>query len=835
MTAAARPIGAICAVLFLVGTRLNLASAATTTSSPAALPLGEIRGRLVDAASGQAILAGSITVLRASDSVAIKSVNSGTNGSFRIDGLGTGRYVVRLRALGFAPVVRTDVTILAEHLVVDLGAIALSALPAAISGQVVTAAREDVTLSPDRNSYSTKNMTTASGGTAVDVLRNVPSVEVDASNQVSLRGNQSVVVQINGRSSPLKGEQLGNFLAQLPASAVKKVEVSTNPSAKNDPEGTAGIINIVLNQDTDIGWSGGLTAATGTTGQANASANVGHQAGPLTLFLSYGLYRNHQVLDGHSQLTNLAIPPTVPAFVMARINGSQDPLWQNSTFRGEYRFTPHDALSLDGTISGGTFDRNNVSHSTDRDEDGDVIGLFNQSNVQSDHYFTQDYDLAYRRTGEANQRTFSSEFRLTEAIGRANTNLFGDVQQGTAATGAESIPREHDLSTGAWPTWTLQTDYTEPFGGRTGTKLETGFKEIGRHTNNDFSAAYLDSATNIFVPVSARATSFDYREQIGSAYAVFTQQIHKLQAQAGLRLETATNRLALPNGPVDQREFDNHYASVFPSAILSYDVTTTQQAKLSYSRRINRPNPFQLDPVEFRQDARSIFRGNAGLRPEYTDAFELGLQQTGGWGTVQLNPYLRNTAHAVRFIQSVDSTGTSLSTFDNVASTQEMGTELNVTYHPGPLTLLTGGSASHYSSNAANLPGNPSTRAFLWSARVNATWKFSPTLDVQLMTNYRAPFETEGGSRTAFVFMNVALRRKLWSDQGSLTLRVQDPFNWLTFGSVTTNPEATQSTVQSFGIRGVIIAFSRNFGQAVKLSPKETQGDPPTPTPPGVR
>ena len=470
----------------------------------------------------------------------------------------------------------------------------------------------------------------------------------------------------------------------------------------------------------------------------------------------------------------------------------------------------------------------------DLDERGEVIGLFNQSSDLSSHYFTQDYDLAYRRTGDATQRTFSSELRVTEAVGHGNTTLFGDVLQGSAATGAESIPTEHDLSTGAWPTWTIQTDYTEPFGGRTGTKLETGFKVIGRHTNNDFTAAYLDSVSDAYVPVSSRATSFDYREQIGSAYAVLTQQIHKLQAQAGLRLEGASNRLALPNEPVNQREVDNHYASAFPSAILSYDVTPTQQAKLSYSRRITRPNPFQLDPVEFRQDARTIFRGNASLRPEYTDAVELGLQETRGWGTVQLNPYVRHTAHAVRFIQSVDSTGTTLATYDNVARTQEVGTDLNVTFHPGPLTLLTGGNASDYRSDAANLAGNPSVHAFVWSARVNATWKFSSTYDAQLMTNYRAPFVTEGGSRTAFVFMNVAVRRKLWGDQGSLTLRVQDPFNWLTFGSVTSNPQATQSTIQSFGIRGVIVAFSRNFGQAVSLSPKESQGEP-TPTPPGVR
>src|SRR5450756_1783594 len=187
-------------------------------------------------------------------------------------------------------------------------------------------------------------MTTASGGTAVDVLRNVPSVEVDGSNNVSLRGNTNVVVQINGRSSPLTGEQLGQFLTQIPASTVARVEVSTNPSAKNDPEGTAGIINIVLNQQADVGLSGGLNAGTGTTRQANISGNIGRQSGPLTLYLSASVYRDHRTLEGSSNQTNLAIP--VPAFVDSRSDGTAQPRFQSMTFRSEYRFTEHDACLL---------------------------------------------------------------------------------------------------------------------------------------------------------------------------------------------------------------------------------------------------------------------------------------------------------------------------------------------------------------------------------------------------------------------------------------------------------------------------------------------------------
>ena len=808
-----RWVGAVVFTLAFVGVRGGWAQAVGS---------GEIRGTLVDATSRQPLDAGSIAVLRLRDTVVAGEARSAPDGLFRVEHLPVGRYVVRVRLLGFSPIVRSDVDVTAEHSLVDLGSIALSATAAQVTGQVVTAERADVTTSPDRTSFETKNMTAASGGTAVDVLRNVPSVEVDATNQVSLRGNSGVVVQINGRPSPLRGEQLGNFLAQLPASAVKRIDVSTNPSAKNDPEGTAGIINIVLNEDAEMGWSGGWTAATGTTGQANASANVGHQGGPLTTYLSYGVYHNHQDTDGETQLTNLHA--VSPARVASHINGTVEPLWQNSVFRGEYRVTPRDAVSLDGTLSGGAFTRANVAHSTDLDQSGQIIGRFDQSNDQRTRYLTQDYALAYRRTGEAKQRAFSTEARFTRAAGTIRTMMSGNVEQGSAATGVQAIPTEHDLSDVALPSWSVQTDYTEPFGGESGTKLESGFKELERRTNNDFTAALLDSATGAFLPSTARGTAFGYREQISAAYALLTQQIAKLQAQAGLRVEAATTDLLLAGTRVG-----GQYASLFPSAILSYDVTATRQAKISYSRRITRPDPYQLDPVEYRVDARTLYRGNAELRPEYTDAIEVGLQETRGWGSIQLNPYARHTIHAVRTIQSIDSSGTTTNTYANVASTRELGADVTSTVHGGPMTLLVAGNASHYASDATNLAGNPSARALMWSTRVNVTWQASKSVDAQLTTNYRSAFATEGGSRKAFVFMNAALRKKLWDDQGSVTLRVQDPFNLLTVGSVATNAQTIQSSVQSYGIRGVFIALSRNFGQELKLKPPDTQGAPPTP------
>ena len=819
---------ALGAILFVGVTPATEAQSTAGAAQQVAARAGEIRGRVVETASGRGLATGSVTVRRATDTSVVGGAQLGPDGSFQIDGLPAGRYTVRVRALGFAPLVRSDVTIATEHPLVDLGTLALSAVAVKLESQVVTAERQDVALAPDRNSYSAKNMTTASGGTAVDVLRNVPSVEVDGSNNVSLRGNTNVVVQINGRSSPLTGEQLAQFLAQIPASSVDRVEVSTNPSAKNDPEGTAGIINIVLNQQADLGLSGGVTAGTGTTRQANISGNIGRQSGPLTLYLSANVYRDHRTFDGSSNRTNLAIP--VPAFVDSRSDGTAQPRFQSMTFRSEYRFTEHDALSADAMLSGGRFARQNAGVYTDLNAARDVIGLFDQFNDQVWRSLSQDYTVAYRRTDGPSTPVLSTELRYSSNNDSRDSELFGVLLQPDTSTGSQMPPREHDATVEHMPAWNLQTDYTHPFGG--GTKLETGFKGTLRSNANDFTAAYLDSASGVYTPDPRRASTFDYHERIDAVYGVLSQQVGRVQAQGGLRLEEAATRFTLPR--VSQ-EYDNRYASAFPSGIISYNLTDKRQVKLSYSRRVSRPSPWQLSPIPFRNDARHEFRGNPGLRPEYTDALELGLQETRAWGSLQLNPYLRKTAHAVRYIQTVDSTGVSLSTFDNVASTLVAGSDLNVNYHHAALTIFGGGSVYRYSSDASNLAGDLSTHSLVWSTRANATWKLSPITDLQAFANYRGPYAREGGSQTAFVYMNLALRRKLWGDQGSLTLRVADPFNLMTYGYRTADGRVIELSEQHFGQRGLFLTISRNFGQELKLRPRQQDAEPqgsPQPGPP---
>ncbi len=805
------------------------AASAQRGASPTAptAGVGEIRGRLVDSVAGHPVATGSIAVRRAGDSLFVSGALPKEDGSFRIDGLRPGRYTLRIRSIGFAPVVRNDIAITADKPTVDVGAIALSAVAAKLEATQTVAEREDVVLSPDRTSYNVKNMPAASGGTAVDVLRNIPLVEVDGSNNVSLRGNANVVIQINGRATPLKGDQLGQFLAQLPANTVKNIEVATNPSAKDDPDGTAGIINIILNQEAELGLSGGVSAGTASTGMVNASGNVGKQQGKLTVFASGSLYRDQRQTSGTISLTNLVIP--VPAFTETNLAGTQSPLSGGGTLRSEYRFTNRNVLSFDSYLYGGHFGGDQTSDYTDLDTTRATIGLFDQATSQLSKSVSQDYDLTFRRFTDKNQPLFSTEFEYSNTNANNGIDLSGNVLRPDLST-PPSIPTEHDRTIGRYPYYNWKADYVGQF--NPSMKLEAGLKGTRRTTTNDFDAAYLDSTSGTFVSDPARRTAFAYHEDIGAGYALLSNQLGKFQTQEGLRLEDAATYFDLTT--LDQ-VYDRRYASAYPSAIVSYNFTPMRSAKISYSRRVSRPNPFQLSPIEIHQDTRNVFVGNPQLRAEYTNAFEAAYQETRSWGTIQLSPYVRSTAHAVRNIQYVDSTGVSVSTYDNVASTFTVGSDLNVNAHKGPLQLGAGGSLYHYSSDASNLSGDLSAHAMVWSARTNATWKFSQKTDAQLFAFYRAPYATEGGSQLASVSMNMGARYKIWSDQGNIALRISDPFKLQKYGYRTANGTVVEYSERFFGSRAVFLTVSRNFGQAVKLQQKQQDPDAQAQTgPPGA-
>ncbi|HLM66132.1 MAG TPA: TonB-dependent receptor, partial [Longimicrobium sp.] len=289
---------------------------------------GTMRGT-VQNPEGQPVASAQVAVWSAADSTLVTGAVSRPDGSFRIDGLRPGRYYLKVSSLGFSTATTSVVAVSPQAPSADVGTVRLAAGVLQLEGLTVTAEAAPAGFAPDRNTYSTRDMPATQGGNATDVLRNVPAVEVDQDGKVSLRGNQNVAVQINGRPSPMNGDQLGSFLQQLPANMVERVEVIPNPSARYEPEGMAGIVNIVLKQNADLGLSGGLITGVGTGGRYNGSGNLGWQAGPLTLYGSYGFRHDQRQNSGLNYLERYATA------------GGDPVLFLDQDIAGEFDMTSH--------------------------------------------------------------------------------------------------------------------------------------------------------------------------------------------------------------------------------------------------------------------------------------------------------------------------------------------------------------------------------------------------------------------------------------------------------------------------------------------------------------
>jgi ferric enterobactin receptor len=783
---------------------LVIASNAAAAQGP---PAGEIRGRVVNAASNTPLPGITIDLTAAGTTATIGRATSGTDGAFRLTGLKPARYAVHIRALGYAPFDNPSVTVAATS--VDVGTIKLANVALSLESVAVTERRQDVQLAPDRNTYVVRDMPTAKGGNALDVLRTVPAVDVDIDNVVSLRGNSGVTVQINGRPSPLKPAQLGDFLAQIPSDMVDKVEIIPNPSARDDPTGVAGIINIVLKEEVDAGTTGGATLAGSTTRQANAGVNLGYEHRALSLYGSYGFLRdrrprNEALFRENNYLTPLTYLDEYTARTQAR-------LVHTLTGSAGYKLTSHDDLSLDllfsnrhdaetGAISYRTLDAGKaLTGLTDRISSGT-----NQEN---------DFDgaIGAKHAFAAKGHKLSAEARVNRhteggpsSIDAHLLNLSGASVSTTDQELQNNLERPTEVS--------FKIDYTRPLA--SGVRAETGYKGAFDRFHTGLDTRVFDSTSGSYLLDAGRTSDFTYRQDVNAAYAMLTGQHGSFQLQGGVRVERAATQFHVTSG---NQTFDNSYNSVFPSALVAYTIDDATQVKASYSARIRRPDDADLlDPIPHYQDPLNLSRGNPYLQPEHTNAFELGLQRSMGRTTLQVTPFFRRTLDAVATLRTIDSAGVTTRTFANIATRDSYGGDATLALSATRLSGFVGTSAFRQVTNASNVSPDLSIRTFGWRARANSAYRVTKSFDVQALFSYQAAQTVEQGTNGSRTQFNLAARQRLMEDQLSLTIRVIDPFDTSHERGTTVDPRFFQTSDRARAIRGLLLSASWSFGKPDK-------------------
>jgi ferric enterobactin receptor len=801
-----KPITIVILALSFAGS-LNAQAPARPQVGQGPQATGTIRGTIVDGESNTPISAASVAVWSKPDSALITGAIAQKDGSFRVEGLKPGAYYLKLTMIGYASLRTPVLNITAEAPTAALGAIKLTKAAVEVAGVTATADRQLI-IAPDRNAYRVKDVAPAAAN-ASEVLDNIPAVNVDADGKVSYRGNENVVVQINGRPTPIRGAQLAGFLKTMPANTIDRVELIPNPSAKQDPEGMAGIINIVMKQGVDLGTSGGFTAMASTQVRQFFAGNIGHQSGPIALNASYGFNRDFRDWGGINDRQRLTSTNVPLSFTEQDLDGRQGNYGHNASFNLDYTLSKKNVL-------GTTFNLNRRFGEDGSNSFYDELNANHQSTLQyyrlrenNQNNWLGDGLMYFKRTMVPQKKELSTEVRFNVQDDYDHTDLWREAA--SRATRSDAEINQVDALT---KSMTAQLDYTTS--PSKVTKLEIGYKGNLRWMDRDYDVSKSPTANGVFTPTND-SNSIELDESINAAYAVLSKSGKKFDLQGGLRAEYATRDFTLTATGVN---YPHNYSSLFPSGLINYKMNDKSQLKLSYSRRVRRPGNQELNPFPVFFDLQNVFFGNPALDPEYTSAVELGYQRSGALGTLQISPFYRYTSNIIRVnINTADTLQgreiTSIS-FENLDHSSSWGSDVNAQIKPTKtLSLLAafnvfkmvvdGGSASALQSNAVT-----------WSMRYNATWNVSPATTLLGAYFYRAPQTFEKGSFTKQQNINVALRQKL-SQKFTGTVRVIDPFNWSKFGARVNDQNIFQATDRSFDVRGINFNLQYAFGQTPRL------------------
>jgi len=779
---------------------LILSSTAYTQTSK-----GEISGTIIDKTSGVPLEAATIQVFKANTEELVNGGSSDKEGKFSIIEIKDGIYTVKISYIGYGNAIAKNVEISKDKKSVNLGTVNLEQNVETTQEIEVVGETPVMTYEQGKKVYDVKKDLTAQTGTILDMLKNIPSVDVDNDGNVSLRGGGNVKILIDGKPSALlsQGTQV---LQNLPANVVEKVEVINNPGAKYEAEGVSGIINIIMKADQKTqgyGWNGRVNG--GTEDKYNISTGGMWKKDKITLNGNYSFWRYS--LPGKTDLyrDNYTNP------TLRTINQKFDWKYKGNSHFGsfgmDFEINKLNTISL--VANGFYYDRNINNRNN--------IYFYDANNIltNSQLYFIKDgrdgYNiegtLTYTKKFEQKGRDFTTFFNFSRRKENTEINYeIFDISNFLSETQNEVDYIFNFLN--------FQADYVHPVS-ETG-KIEAGLKSNYRLIDGNYT--FRQFVNGNWEPIPEKQDNdADYKDLISAAYLTYSGNFKDFSYQAGLRTEHTYLDFSIMKGT---EKYNRDYIDIFPSASLSQKIGNENSIQATYSRRINRPNLFFLNPFVEQFDEYTKRSGNPYLNPEYINSFELGYTRYLPIGAVTLTGFFRNTNNTIQFLSSVDSNGISISRPENKGKANTYGLEF----------ILQGGfakwwtfytSASYFNNNIFdNATYDLNYNA--WSVRFNTNASIPDFVDVQLGYFFFGKQITSQGSIDPFQMMNLVVQKSFFEKKLTIGIRIQDLLNQQRFLRVVNEPEFSQTIYQKTNSRTAFLFLSFNFGEQNGSKSKRT-------------
>jgi outer membrane receptor protein involved in Fe transport len=785
---------------------------------------GILTGRIVDKLSDKPMEYVSFRLFSVKDSSVVAGVFTDPDGRFNLEQLAYGNFYGKLTFSGYETITINDIKISASIKSVNLGTYKMVIDKTIDFDEVKVVGQLDVLKAGiDKKIYNVGEDLSVKGGTANDVLNNIPSVEVDQDGRIMLRGDGTVTVLIDGRPSSLSGGNGKSLLDALPAGSIERIEVVTNPSAKYDPDGTSGIINIVLKKNKLKGFNGMLTANVGSGNLnggnvADGSFSLSYRNGK---FNAYGSYSGRYMTGYRNNYSSLEQTFSDNSSLKIVQNRLGTDLNAGHTFRmgSDFYLKPRHVIGFSATGSIGQRDRTGDQWNTSYDVNGNAISFWNRESYDPTNQQNFDLNVNYKFDLKDDKGSFTID--ANQSLGKEEIEGYyeqTDYNLDSSLIGSYLLDQQL-FNTEKNNVTTLQSDFTYLLPKKKA-RIETGLKAIVRQQGVDTYSESLNQSSGIYEEDTLANFIYQYDEQIYSAYGIFGQELGKFKYQTGVRLEQSYQ---IPNLISDSIRIVNDFFNFFPSAHIRYAFTPKSEVSLSYSRRINRAGSSNLNPFTNYSDPYNLQRGNPNLQPEYIDSYDLGYTNERKKVTLTTSIFYRYTTGVITRIKEFYADNTSAVTYANIDKSYSFGTEMIFIVKPTTWwrnSISGNANFIQYDDNSTVL----NRSGFNWNLKYSGTFDFwKKTASIQINGTYNAPRITVQGTARRRGAIDISGEKKFKDGMFSVGFRVSDIFNRQGFEMQVNQPTIRQDVEFKWLTRKYFVTFTYKFGK-IEISKKNQGG-----------
>ncbi len=757
-------------------------SARGTESTTARLLDGKVEGVIVESGSAKPIGYATVSIHRLADSTYVNGAVSLENGLFKIEDLPKGEYYAQVSFLGYKSLNTVPFTLDSSRAEFSMGNIEMILDAVNVGEVIVTSSQPKVDYRVDKKVVSVAQMLTSASMSAVEVLENVPSIKTDMDGNVTLRGSSDFMVLIDGKPTVLDPS---DALAQIPASSIQNIEIITNPSVKYEPDGTGGIINIILKKNSMLGLQANFNVKYGSLNSYGADAALNYNFEKVRLFARVEVGDNP--FEGEMSNYRLVEADGTKNEQVSEGKNTRTRRRQDYRFGVNWDITESDLFSFEANIGSGKMFGDRVQDYKTTIDDGSPVSelsyadwgrgsdYFALSSSYERHFGSKEHKLVVQ--GYMSMRDFS-EYTTTTL-----STLDGTINSGHKVNEAATMER-----------YDLKADYSLPIGK---SKFEAGVQyRLATFPSNITQQPY-DNSMGEFVPAPELSSSLDFSSEVLSLYSTFNGNHDKFGYLVGLRLEHDNREIK----SADNFTFNSW--ELFPSAHLSYSLNDNNQIMASYARRINRPRGHYLDPFLTWTDMFNVRSGNPELLPEYIDAMELAYVKQMGKTQLSVEGYYRIRQNKIEGFRTpyessdatIDSEGVILTTFRNAGKDFSLGVEAMLTT---PLTkwweASFSGNIYDYRLEVEAGEESYNRESLTWDLRASTTFTLTKWLRLQLDGNYRSESITSQGSWGAYYSFNAGLKGDFLNRRLSASLTWRDFLSTAKYSSVLSSDGIYQTT-----------------------------------------